>query len=616
MRTWLVGLPVGGTALTAGLGVLIPGVGPLVLGAAGLVAGSCLSVALVYLSADDEPSETAPSTSAATTAPSTAPLRVAVVDAVTGTAIDEPVTVEAEQSVVGEQHEITVEGGERTLDLRTLRWGIAAAYDGQRASAEVAVGETDRVELAIPPSRLTVDVRDRAGDPLPDASVVCETDEGPEAAGTAEPTSAADATHAVPVSASASRVTVTVDHDSFEPERTDAVIDGSGEHRVSVALERPAAEADSVEPPAGEADATAVDPGADSVPPASGGGGLGEPDSSATLSQRRADEVSSPSTGTPGSEEPAGEGPIDGSDADRTPETVEIEGVGATGIDRHIPPHSPNPPRIALEPSVVADADDVLASDRFTVVRRVAVGGRVAAVTVPTDSRDGRATVAATAERADEWRDIDHHPHVAKLLDARADDQPHLAVEYCDRTLADVETAFEQRGAVWMATCLADAVATAHRAGVYHLNLTPGNVLLQDVAGGRWPVAKLTDWDLPRFTDFPSEVFRPVPDAYAAPEQLDSDATVDERTDVYQLGVIAHQLLVGDPPMGGAHVTDRSPEHARPIPSIVGTNADLDDGLDEVLRRATAVRPEDRYGTVDDLRDDLTAVATRVADFY
>jgi len=89
---------------------------------------------------------------------------------------------------------------------------------------------------------------------------------------------------------------------------------------------------------------------------------------------------------------------------------------------------------------------------------------------------------------------------------------------------------------------------------------------------------------------------------YAAPEQLAGDIA-DERTDVFQLGVVLYELVTGERPFGADH-RDRSPdafELPTPPSELVAVPAPIDD----VLGRALASDPDDRYQRALFLRDDL-----------
>jgi serine/threonine protein kinase/tetratricopeptide (TPR) repeat protein len=149
------------------------------------------------------------------------------------------------------------------------------------------------------------------------------------------------------------------------------------------------------------------------------------------------------------------------------------------------------------------------------------------------------------------------HPNVARVLDAGSDaaGRPYFVMdyirgipisEYCDRN--DLPTA--QRLALVIQVC--DGVHHAHQKGVIHRDLKPANILVEEVDGKPVPrvidfgVAKaidrpITERDL--FTEFGQMVGTP---EYMSPEQAEmGNLDVDTRTDVYSLGVVLYELLVG-----------------------------------------------------------------------
>jgi len=91
---------------------------------------------------------------------------------------------------------------------------------------------------------------------------------------------------------------------------------------------------------------------------------------------------------------------------------------------------------------------------------------------------------------------------------------------------------------------------------------------------------------------------------YATSEQFSDPASTDDRTDIYQLGAVFYELFTGQPPFEGEMFTVmKQIENERPTPP--SEIADVPDGLDEILLRALAKDPGERYSDIVYLRDDL-----------
>ncbi|HEX5104557.1 MAG TPA: serine/threonine-protein kinase, partial [Pirellulaceae bacterium] len=152
-----------------------------------------------------------------------------------------------------------------------------------------------------------------------------------------------------------------------------------------------------------------------------------------------------------------------------------------------------------------------------------------------------------------------HHPGIAQVYEAGAADygwgsQPYFAMEFIegvplDRYAGLHQLDTRQRLALMIQIC--EAVEHAHRRGVIHRDLKPGNILVEE--NGQ---PKILDFGLARVTDSDVQATRQTDVgqllgtlAYMSPEQVLADpSAVDTRSDVYALGVILYELLAGKLP--------------------------------------------------------------------
>ncbi len=152
------------------------------------------------------------------------------------------------------------------------------------------------------------------------------------------------------------------------------------------------------------------------------------------------------------------------------------------------------------------------------------------------------------------------------------------------------------------------ALAVAHRNGVIHRDIKPGNILLDDDGN-----AFLSDFgiakDLRKSAKVLPEEGHLGSPAYISPEQVLLEP-LTPRVDIYSLGVVLFELLTGQRPFDAATDTTVLRQHVIQIlPSVHDVRADLPAILDIVVQRATAKHPEDRYSNVLQLAADFRSVA-------
>ena len=205
------------------------------------------------------------------------------------------------------------------------------------------------------------------------------------------------------------------------------------------------------------------------------------------------------------------------------------------------------------------------------------------------------------------------HPHVVPIYRAGEEDGLVFVtmafIEGTDlRALLKSGGALGPRRAVELVGQVASALDAAHSAGLVHRDIKPGNVLIGD--GDH---AYLTDFGLTKRTDSHTRMtetgtFVGTLD-YIAPEQLEGKP-VDARADVYSLGCVLYQLLTGEVPFPRNVDTAKMWAHVGeppPLPTAVAPK--LPAKFDEVIARAMAKDPEERYPSAGDLARAAEAAA-------
>src|SRR5712692_7019313 len=237
------------------------------------------------------------------------------------------------------------------------------------------------------------------------------------------------------------------------------------------------------------------------------------------------------------------------------------------------------------------------------------------------------------------------HPNIAQIFDAGATTKgsPYFVMEYiegapitqyCDRKRMTTKERLE----LFLAVCL--AVQHAHQKGVIHRDLKPSNVLVMEQDGA--PVPKVIDFGIAKATDkwaventlltqFGQIVGTP---EYASPEQADTmTGDIDETSDVYSLGVLLYELLIGAVPFDAATLRsaglaemlriireEEAPSLPRKLTSMGAEAADIaahrqtdpaslrrlvNGDLNSITMKALEKARERRYASVSDLAADI-----------
>lgn len=205
-------------------------------------------------------------------------------------------------------------------------------------------------------------------------------------------------------------------------------------------------------------------------------------------------------------------------------------------------------------------------------------------------------------ERESELAGRLEHPNIVTVYDRGAEGkQLWISMQYVpgsDASLVDLHV-LDPRRAVQIVADTGIALDFAHANGVLHRDVKPGNILLAKPPIGQPERVLLTDFGIAGVRD--AETTIAAADtitatlAYAAPEQL-TGAKLDHRGDQYSLACTLFWLLTGSGPYRGNNPAELIQAHlTAPVPRLTRIRPGLPPGLDEVLARALAKNPADRF---------------------
>jgi serine/threonine protein kinase len=219
--------------------------------------------------------------------------------------------------------------------------------------------------------------------------------------------------------------------------------------------------------------------------------------------------------------------------------------------------------------------------------------------------REGRASIKIRSE------------HVVRVLDVGIVlSQPYLVLEHLAGR--DLEAILKQDGpflieaAVDCVLQACEALAEAHVAGIIHRDLKPANLFLTHRADGS-PCLKVLDFGISKVLGAPQRLsgfhaHETLPNTvmgsppYMAPEQLQSSRDADERSDIWSIGAILYELVVGKPPFDAETITELCARVLRdPPPPVTLARGEVHPELEAAILRCLEKDPDQRFANVAEL---------------
>jgi serine/threonine-protein kinase len=201
------------------------------------------------------------------------------------------------------------------------------------------------------------------------------------------------------------------------------------------------------------------------------------------------------------------------------------------------------------------------------------------------------------------------HPNIVPVFDWGEDAGTYFIVmEFIDgRPLSSIlRTAgpLHPDRAAEIAADVAGALSYAHRHGVVHRDVKPGNVLITEEG-----IIKVTDFGIARAVNTEESLTQTGAvmgtATYFSPEQAEGKG-VDARSDIYSLGVVLFEMVTGRPPFLGESPVAVASKHVREHPPAPRElNPGIPPDLEAIILKCMAKSPDNRYATGDDLRIDL-----------
>lgn len=209
------------------------------------------------------------------------------------------------------------------------------------------------------------------------------------------------------------------------------------------------------------------------------------------------------------------------------------------------------------------------------------------------------------------------HPYIINIYDVISEgDIQYIIMEYVDGiTLKDYlkEHKLPLNAVLEIAVRLADALKHAHSRKIIHCDIKPQNILIDKNLN-----PKITDFGIAKMISNQTMVYSSAVMGsvhYISPEQANGEQ-ITACSDLYSLGVVLFEMLTGKVPYNGNTAVSVAMMHAeKPIPKLSDYMEEVPEGLQEIINKALAKKPVNRYQQAEDLRKDLMNLKMKLYPF-
>lgn len=260
-------------------------------------------------------------------------------------------------------------------------------------------------------------------------------------------------------------------------------------------------------------------------------------------------------------------------------------------------------------------------NDRYEIIRNIGEGGmanvylaidtilnrKVAVKILRGDLATDEKFVRKFQREASAASNLDH-PNIVGIYDVGEDDgNYYIVMEYVEgQTLKSL---IKRRGALTLLevidimTQLTSGIEHAHEKGIIHRDIKPQNVLILDDG-----LVKIADFGIAQALNSneltqTNSVMGSV--HYLPPEQANGIGST-YKSDIYSLGILMFELLIGKVPFKGENAVEIAIKQMKdPIPSVCEIKEDIPQSVENIILKATAKNPKNRYDTVEDMKYDI-----------